>query len=59
MEEKVLSIITTIGIILSIIEMIVVTFKYAKGNMDKKQFLPYLAGGILILISSIFSKIIL
>lgn len=59
MDEKTLSIVTTIGIIFSIIEMLVVTFKYTKGNMDKKQFLPYLAGGILILTSSIISKIIL
>ena len=59
MNEKTLSIVTTLGIIFSIIEMLIVVFKYTKGNMDKKQFIPYLASGILILTSSVISKIIL
>ena len=59
MEEKILSIITLIGIIFSIIEIGVVSFKYVKGTLTKEKFLPYLVGGILILVSSIISKIIL
>lgn len=59
MEEKILSIVTTIGIIVSIIEILYVAIKLKKGNMDKNKFMPYLIGGLLILISSIISKVIL
>lgn len=59
MEEKILSIVTTIGIIVSIIEILYVAIKLKKGNMDKNKFMQYLIGGLLILISSIISKVIL
>lgn len=59
MEQKILSMITTIAIILSIMEIAVISFKYINGKMENKKFLPYLLGGILIIASSIISKIIL
>lgn len=57
--EKILSIITTIAIILSIVEIAVISFKFINGKMEKKKFIPYLLGGILIIASSIISKVIL
>ena len=57
--EKILSIITTIAIILSIMEIAVISFKYINGKMEKKKFISYLLGGILIIASSIISKVIL
>lgn len=59
MEEKILSMVTTIGMVVAIIEIIYVSLKFKKGNMDKNKFIPYLIGGILIFTSSIISKIIL